>query len=168
MDCSEVQARFVDYIDGDLSEEDGLSVELHVAECYACREELDELGKILELCGAALEHPCPTNRFEKLQERLASAEQQYDFVAPRRKLRVRELLVKLAVAAVIIGLIGASPFLVKRAKRLFAPLEQPAVLGNGGDLERLRLPLKLRLTGRKRAMEEQADRTESEEEEGSR
>ena len=141
MECSELRTEFVGYIDGDLSDEERLRVELHIAQCYSCKEDLDELGRLLELSGAALKHPCPADRFEELKERLASAEPTYNPMPPRRKLRVREVLYKLAIAAIIIAVIAASPFLIRGAIRLFAPLEGTATLGNGADVDLLfRLP----------------------------
>ncbi len=131
MDCSEIQADFVRYMDGDLSEEERLQVELHVAECYSCREQLDELARILEVCGDVMEHPCPVDRFDELTERLASVEPPYTPVPRRPELRRRELLRKLAVAAVIIAALAASPLLVKGARLLFSPVQSTATLGNG-------------------------------------
>jgi len=136
MQCSDIQAEFISYIDGDLSEDDRLRVELHIAECYGCREQLDELGRLLELCGDVMEHPCPLDRFGELKERLASAEPGYDPVPRRPQLRRREILYKLAVAAIIIAVIAASPFLVRGAKRLFSPLEgTAATLGSGTGVD---------------------------------
>jgi anti-sigma factor RsiW len=142
MECSDIQVEFIGYIDGDLSEEDRLRVELHTAECYACREQLDELGRLLEVCGAVMEHPCPVDRFDELKGRLASEEPELTSVPRRPALRRREMRNKLAVAAIVIAMIAASPFLVRGAKRLFSPLDGTATLGNGTGVDLpFRLPL---------------------------
>ena len=153
MDCSEIRAGFIGYIDGDLSGDERLRVELHVAECYDCREELDEMGGLLELSDAALKHPCPVDRFEDLKARLADAEPAPIPMLPRPRLRVREALLKLAVAAVVIALIAASPFFIRGAKRLFTPLEGMTALGNGAAVE---LPFKWPFVEKKLKMENEA------------
>ena len=150
MDCIEIRARFIGYIDGDLSGDERLRVEVHVAQCYDCREELDEMGRLLELSDAALKHPCPVDRFEDLKARLEDAEPAPIPMPPRPRLRVRETLLKLAVAAVIIALIAASPFLIRGAKRLFTPIEGTTALGNGAAVK---LPFRLPFVEKKRKME---------------
>jgi len=136
MDCIEIRAGFVGYIDGDLSGDERLRVELHVAECYDCREELDEMGRLLELSDAALKHPCPVDRFEDLKARLPDAEPAPIPMPSRPRFRVREVLLKLAVAAMVIALIAASPILINGARRLFTPIEGTTALGNGAVLAR--------------------------------
>lgn len=153
MDCSQIKMGFIGYIDGDLSEDEKLRVELHVAQCYSCREELDEIGRLLELSDAALKHPSPVDRFEDLKERLADAEPELIPVPRRPKLRAREVLYKLAVAAIVIALIAASPFLIRGAKRLFTPLEEgTTTLGNGTDVD---LPFNMPFVERKLRMEQE-------------
>lgn len=137
--CGEIRAKLADYVDEGLSDEERLEVEVHIARCYVCREDVEELARLLELCGAALRHPNPRERFEELKQRLASEEPQYDPVVPRRELRNRRTWHKLAVAAVIIVVLAAAPFLVKGVMRLMAPVEDSAALaGNGTDVGRLR------------------------------
>ena len=135
MDCRDIQADFIRYLDDDLSQEERLRVELHIAGCYRCREELDELGRLLELCGDVIEHPCPVDRFDELRERLASAEPEYTPVPRRPELRRRELVSKLAIAAAIIGALVASPLLIKGARLLFSPAQGTATLANGTTVE---------------------------------
>jgi len=138
-DCDEIRTKLIDYVEDDLSQEDKLSVELHVARCYACREELDELGRLLEVCGAVLRHPSPNDRFEELKLRLESDQPQYDPVVSRRELSRRSAWHKLAVAAVVIVVLAAAPFLVKGVIRLFSPVENSATLaGDGTDVGPLR------------------------------
>jgi anti-sigma factor RsiW len=153
MDCSEIRAGFIGYIDGDLSDDERLRVELHVAQCYDCREELDEIGRLLELSDAALKHPSPVDRFEDLRVRLADAEPAPVPMPPRPRLRVREMLVRLAVAAIVIALIAASPFLIRGARRLLAPTEGAATLGSGAGVE---LPFRVPFLEKKLKMENQA------------
>jgi len=131
MDCRDIQSDFVRYLDDDLPEEERLRVELHVGECYGCREQLDELAKLLEVCGDVIEHPCPVDRFDELRGRLASVDPPCTPVPRRRELRRRELLRKLAIAAVIIAALAASPLLVRGARQLFSPVQGTATLGNG-------------------------------------
>jgi|GEM_PF-899561 len=131
MDCRDIQADFIRYLDDDLSEEEGLRVELHIAECYRCREQLDELGRLLEACRDVIEHPCPVDRFDELRQRLPSVDPPYTPVPRRPELRRRELIRKLAVAAVIVAALAASPLLVKGARLLFSPVQNTATLGNG-------------------------------------
>lgn len=138
-DCGEIRTKLIDYVEDDLSQEDKLSVELHVAQCYACREELDELGRLLEVCGAALQHPSPSDRFKELKLRLESGEPQYDPVLPRPGSRRSSAWHKLAVAAVVIVVLAAAPFLVKGVIRLFSPVDNSATLaGDGTDVGPLR------------------------------
>ncbi len=137
--CGEIKTKLVDYVDDGLSHEERLAVEVHIARCYACRENVEELARLLELCGAALQHPNPCGRFEDLKQRLESEEPQYKPVVPGRRLRQRRTWHRLAVAAVIIIVLAAAPFLVKGAMRLMAPVEDSAALaGNGTNVGRLR------------------------------
>ena len=59
---------------------------------------------------------------------------------PRRRLRVGELLAKLAVAAVVVFMVAVSPAAVKAARWLFTPLSEPGALSNGASYVRLGLP----------------------------
>jgi anti-sigma factor RsiW len=137
--CGEIKAKLVDYVDDGLSLEERLAVEVHIARCYVCREDVEEVARLLELCGAALRHPNPRDRFEELKQRLESGEPQCDPVLPRRGSRRRSTRHKLAVAAAVIVLLAASPFLVKGVIRLFRPVENSATLaGDGTDVGPLR------------------------------
>jgi anti-sigma factor RsiW len=137
--CGDIRTKLIDYVDEDLSHDERLSVELHVAKCYSCREEVEELARLLELCGAVLRHPNPRDRFEQLKEQLVSEEPQYEPVPPEWGRRRRKRWHKLAVAAAIIIVLAAAPFLVKGVVRLLAPVEDPAALtGDGSSLGRWR------------------------------
>jgi anti-sigma factor RsiW len=136
--CNDVKAKLVDYLDEELQEHDRLSVELHLEKCYACREELEELGKLLELCGAVLPHPSPCERLDELKQRLASVEPEYE-PAPRPRLTTRQLALRLAVAAIILAVAIASPFIVKGIARLLTPIEDSAsLLGDGTNIKQIR------------------------------
>ena len=116
------------------------------------------MGRLLELCEAALRHPCPQDRFEELKERLASDEPQYSPIVPRRKAKPREVLFKLAVAAAIIAVLATSPLLIRGVMRLFEPREDSATLaGNGAGLGRLHLRFELPFVERRRKIEEEAE-----------
>lgn len=155
--CSDVRAKLVDYIEEELQEEERLFVELHLEKCYACREELEELGKLLEVCGAVLPHPSPRERLDELRQRLASMEPEYEPV-PRRRLTTRQLALRLAVAAVIIAVAIASPFIVKGITRLFAPIEDSASrAGDGTDIQQIRSLIESSLGEQERGADELSD-----------
>jgi hypothetical protein len=59
---------------------------------------------------------------------------------PRHRLRVGELLAKLAVAALVVFMVAASPVAVRAARWLFTPLSEPGALSNGASYVRLGLP----------------------------
>jgi len=139
MDCSDVRSRFIDYIDGDLDERDRRSVESHVAECYLCKEEFADLENMLRLCKDALRHPHPVDRFDELRTRLPSAGTRYRPAVFRRRLRVSEMVYRLAVAALVAFMVAVSPAAVKGTKWLFSPLPEPGALSNGSGSVRFGL-----------------------------
>ena len=140
MDCSDIRQNFVDYIDGDLSEHDHAFVHDHLAECYLCKEDFDELRDVLGLCETVLRHPRPVNKFNELGIQTEAAASHRGFAVPRRKLRVGEILARLAVAAVVVFMLAVSPVAVKAARWLFTPLGDPGAFADGTSCVRLGLP----------------------------
>ena len=140
MDCSYIRSKFVDYIDQDLSYDDHAVVRDHLAECYLCKEDFDDLRNVLGLCETALRHPRPVDRFDELGIQAAAAASRRNHAVPRHKLRVGELLARLACAAVVVFMVAASPVAVKAARWLLTPLSEPGALSNGASYVRLGLP----------------------------
>jgi predicted anti-sigma-YlaC factor YlaD len=140
MECSDIRRKFVDYIDGDLSDSDRTLVHDHLTECYLCKEDFDDLRNVLGMCEKALRHPRPVNRFSELGIQAATAASRRGRPLPRHRLRVGELLARLAFAAVVVFMVAASPVAVKAAKWLFTPLREPGALSNGASYVRLGLP----------------------------
>jgi len=140
MDCSEVRKRFVDYIDGDLDEHEHIVVENHLAECYLCKEDFDDLDSILRVCEDVLHHPHPVNRFAELRLRTTDAVTRPGLVPFRHRLRVGELFGRLAVAALVVFMVAVSPAAMKATEWLFTPPADPTSLVNGASFVRLGLP----------------------------
>jgi len=141
MDCSDIRGKFIGYIDDDLSEHDHVLVHDHLAECYLCKEDFDDLDQMLGLCENVLRHPRPVNRFNDLAIQTAAAASRRGRAVPRHKLRVGELLARLAIAAVVVFMVAVSPVAVKAARWLFTPLSEPGALSNGASYVRLGLPV---------------------------
>jgi len=57
--CDAVRERFSDYLDGDLSADEKKKLEQAIAECTACRDELDELRRTLGRIGNIKHHAPP-------------------------------------------------------------------------------------------------------------
>jgi len=140
MDCSDIRQKFVDYIDGDLSERDHALIRDHLAECYLCKEDFDDLVKMLGLCENVLRHPQPVSRFDELGIQTPPAAPRRGYFTPRHRFRAGELLARLAVAAAVVFMVAASPVAVRAARWLFTPLSEPGALSNGASYVRLGLP----------------------------
>jgi len=118
MDCPEARENLLDYLSEQLSDDELRAVDLHLARCYFCMEELDDLDRTLNLCRSAIQHPNPAGRFQQLRERLADIELQPTLALLKPKQRAAGFFKKLAVATGIILMIGTSPIVIQRT-RLF-------------------------------------------------
>ncbi len=116
MDCERVQRSLIAYLDGDMGAEVRRLTDAHLAQCYHCREELDELRNFIDSCRAALVHPAPRNEFETIRRQIAA-----DLVKPREwtmpRLTVGGLLKAMALAAAILLIVHASSPVFAAAKR---------------------------------------------------
>ena len=95
MECEEARPQLIRYADNDLLPGARMAVREHLAHCYYCHEELQELEGLLDRCHTLLQHPDPRNRFDDLRPHLRPP------VAPANvtRFRVRQTLVKLGSAA---------------------------------------------------------------------
>ncbi len=140
MECRHIRSKFVDYIDGDLSPHERAMVDDHLAGCYLCKEAFDEFAETLRLCEDVLHHPHPVNRFDELHEQIAAYAARSCRVPFGRRMRVGQLLARLAIAAAIVLMAAAAPSAVRAARWLFTPVSNPGALTNGSSLVRLGLP----------------------------
>jgi anti-sigma factor RsiW len=83
MHCQRVREKFVDFLDGDARRTEYMIVQVHLAQCPACRRALQETKALIEQSRKALAHPEPRDRFPQLMERIATEEAQYGFHWPR-------------------------------------------------------------------------------------
>ncbi|NIA15290.1 MAG: hypothetical protein GWP08_14570 [Nitrospiraceae bacterium] len=95
MECEEARPQLIRYADNDLLPGARMAVREHLAHCYYCHEELQDLEGLLDRCHALLRHPSPRNRFDDLRPHLRPP------VAPANvtPFRVRHALVKLGSVA---------------------------------------------------------------------
>ncbi len=70
--CTEIRDIMSLYLEGELSSDDINEVEEHVKSCDSCREELEDIKKIVELCNNLEEEELPENFKEQLHEKLVS------------------------------------------------------------------------------------------------
>jgi anti-sigma factor RsiW len=110
MDCKDIQARLVRYLDDDLPGEVRRAVEKHLDHCYLCNEELNQIEVVLDRSRDLLQHPAPRSRFGELVPFMRPAGSTRGAV-PRRGPRVGRLLsaAALAAAAIVILISLADP-----------------------------------------------------------
>ncbi len=118
MKCSKVREKFVDYIDDDVRFSERVSVEVHVARCYACREELDELIALQNVCRSALTYPGLGQGVSALRERIAVREAAMQSVGVWGAENTRNAIRKLAIAAVVLFVLGVTAPWVRQSRSL--------------------------------------------------
>ncbi|GMV90683.1 MAG: hypothetical protein AMXMBFR82_04610 [Candidatus Hydrogenedentota bacterium] len=158
MKCSKVRERFVDYIDDDVRFSERVSVEVHVARCYACREELDELIALQNVCRAALTYPGLGQGVSALRERIAVREAAMQSVGVWGAENTRNAIRKLAIAAVVLFVLGVTAPWVRLA-RSFS--EGGSTHADGGGDVREVLTVTVPFILRKNELEQQAQLAES-------
>lgn len=88
MKCEMVRKRFIAYLDGDARHTERMCVDVHLAGCRACRDDLDALKEVLDAAPPALRHPAPVNRFGELREQMRRVSTVRPLISPdmRRQL----------------------------------------------------------------------------------
>jgi anti-sigma factor RsiW len=112
MKCSKVREKFIDYVDDDVRFSERIGIEVHIARCYACREELDELMNLQELCRSAVKFPGLGPGVSALHERIAVREAALQSVGVWGAESSRNAIKKLAIAAIILFVLGVGAPLV--------------------------------------------------------
>jgi len=124
MKCEELNARLLDYLEGELPAQDRAAAQDHLAECPACRAELDRLRAGADALRAAADELAPRQPYltpERLQRLMAAREEQR---RPIRLITLRRLVAAAAAAAII----AAAPFLIDDYRRLTSPAEETPTL----------------------------------------
>lgn len=117
MDCSEVCAHLVRYLDDDLPPKTRQAVDEHLEHCYLCIEELKGLSAFLLTCRNAMRFPNPRNRFDLLRPTLCRGLTKRGLRTPRMgrtrgRAAVRYAMAGISAAAVAVIFIGLlAPFL---------------------------------------------------------
>lgn len=125
VDCEGVQRVLVDYMDGDLTLPEHLRVDGHVSGCYICKEELDELRALSEVCSVAMRHPAPRNGFSELRRFITVERRTEETVFSSVKARPYEVIRRWAVATtVVLAAAGFMPLKVG-VDAVLAPLNDP-------------------------------------------
>ena len=124
MQCRNVREKFVSYLDGDARPTERMGVEAHLGWCYRCREELEDTRELLGASREALRHPRPRYDFARLKARMARIDARASERRPR--LTVRALIPKVAMAAGLLILIGASSPLVFHMGHWLMHHDEPA------------------------------------------
>ncbi len=140
MDCPEVREKFLDYLGEELSDGELRAVDLHLARCIFCMEELDEIDKTLRICRTEIRYPSFANRFEELRTCLDAMDLPREVVALRPRRRVGNIFRKVALVAGIVLLIATSPFWMQQGRVLLDSLPDSADLTGASTWEGWRLP----------------------------
>jgi anti-sigma factor RsiW len=74
MHCDEIDRRLDRYMEGDLRTTERLCVDVHLAQCYTCRQTLAAYGELNAAVGDILQHPEPSNDFDTLLARIRTSE----------------------------------------------------------------------------------------------
>lgn len=117
MNCEELHPRLLDFVDGDMSPQEKSAVRTHLADCPACRAEVEQLRAGARAVRSAVEELAPRQRHltpARLEKLMTAHRQQ------RRPIRLITLhrLVAAAAAAVILA---AAPFLVRDVQQILNP-----------------------------------------------
>ena len=118
MQCELVRAKLPDYADDDVGFRDRVAIDVHVARCGACREELASLRETLEACRISLNHPNPRDRFDELMAYIRTRERARGIVRRIRVRRPRPVVSQVAAAAAVIAILGITAPFARGAKRL--------------------------------------------------
>ena len=124
MHCEQVREKFVAYVDDDVRFTERICVEVHVARCFACKEELEELQNLQEVCQTVVRHPGSAGNLEDLWRRIEEQE------AAARSSRVWgaenwwNAATKLAAAAVVLFVLGVTSPFVREARNLAERFQQ--------------------------------------------
>lgn len=112
MDCSDFRLRLVDYVLDDIGLSERVAIGVHTARCYACREELAEMRRLLALAEQAVQHPNPQSGEEKLWALIRRREaEQFEHTLLRRW-RIRIWAARAAAAAIVLLTVGVTaPFI---------------------------------------------------------
>jgi hypothetical protein len=153
--CNEMNELMSLYIDKALDSEPRKEFEAHIDECKACREELQELAQLVELCNDISEEELPEDFKEKLHERLMEERNKEEkknrfLVIRNRYVRIAASIAAVAVITIVLGgVLGSNFYLpmgqsknsemsVAETKSMEAPLMENAVAdrsmnGNGSE-----------------------------------
>ena len=118
MHCDKVREKFIAYVDDDVRFTERICVEVHVARCFSCKEELEELQNMQDICRKVVRYPGSDEKFEALQRRIAGQERS------ARSTRVWgaetwwNAATKLAAAAVVLFVLGVSSPFMREARNL--------------------------------------------------
>lgn len=152
MQCARVREKFVDYVDEDVRFTERICVEVHVARCYACREELDELISLRNLCRSAVHHPGIEDGFTALRQRIAEREAVVRSVGVWGSENWRNTVTKLLAAAVVLFILGVSTPLFRYTR---GNASQPGAATASQSETREVLSVTLPFVMRKQALEDE-------------
>ncbi len=138
MHCREVRRDLPEYIEGELSQARQAEVCEHLASCYLCREQHDELEQLLALCRAASQHPCPENRFEELRASMNEDARQLSLRRHARRILFGHVVRRLAVAAMLVMTFSLLGHLAFHVERLGPPSWNEDFSDSGAYVERIR------------------------------
>lgn len=130
MQCTKVREIFVSYLDDDVRFTERICVEVHVARCYGCREELEELRSLQEHCRAALSHPGIKNGFSALKARISEQEALACSRGVWGAENWRNAAAKFAAAAIVLVVLGLSPPFLRHTRSLAGRVRE--VIGESG------------------------------------
>ena len=118
MQCELVRAKLSNYADDDVGFRDRVAIDVHVARCAACHDELASLRETLEACRLSLSHPNPRDRFDELMAYIRTRERARGIVRRIRVRRPRPVISQVAAAAAVIAILGLTAPFARGAKRL--------------------------------------------------
>lgn len=158
MHCSKVRDKLVDFIDDDVRFSERVGIEVHVARCYACREELDELLVLQGVCRSASTFPGTGKGLTDLRDRIAEREAARQSVGVWGSESSRNAVRKFAVAALVFFIVGiTTPFLRQTGPAIQQTEDEPQSEYGEHEILTVTLPFVLR----KHELEQQARLAES-------
>lgn len=107
MRCDDVTEKFDRYLEGQLRVTERLMVDVHVAQCYFCREALAERRALDALVSSVIRHPDPKDGYATLAARIRRDETRAEPLRPSR-FRFHEVRWRMVFASAALLIVGAS------------------------------------------------------------
>jgi anti-sigma factor RsiW len=104
MECSRIKKRLSAYLDGEVSEDERITISEHLGQCDACQKELTSLSKVVDVLGRIEEMEVPPYFMTRLKQQVRAQVKPKPFFQ-----RIRSMVLSAATAiAVVVSILAGS------------------------------------------------------------